>query len=103
MKKIIIPFLSAVLLIACTNSNSSDKKTELETLKKQQAELKEKINKLESELALTDTSQKKDKSKSVAVIEMAPQRFSHYIEVQARVEGDEDVSVSPESMGNVKA
>ncbi len=102
MKKLIALFLVAAVVTSCSKSGSTDKKSELENLKKQQAELKEKIIKLESEIALTDSS-KDIKGKMVAVTNMQPTSFMHYIEVQARVEGDEDVSLSPDMPGTVTA
>jgi membrane fusion protein (multidrug efflux system) len=100
MKKIIALFTVASVIASCSQSGSTDKKTELEKLKKEQAELKEKISKLESELAITDTS-KKEKGKMVAVTDIQPTSFMHYIEVQAKVEGDEDVSLGAEMPGTV--
>lgn len=93
---------ATVTLLAACGGQAVDKKTELENLKKDQASLKEKIAKLEAELALTDTT-KKAKGKNVAISEMQQSAFVHYIEVQAKVEGDEDVSISPETMGTVTA
>ena len=43
------------------------------------------------------------RSKNVGVTEMQPIHFNHYIEVQAKVEGDEDVMISAESMGSITA
>jgi membrane fusion protein, multidrug efflux system len=99
MKKLFFVALISVI-VACGKSGSSDKKTELENLKKEQAALKEKITKLEKELAAGDSS-RDDKIKIVGVTPMAKQPFIHYIEVQAKVEGDEDVDISAESMGTV--
>ncbi len=100
MKKIITFVLVAAVVASCSKSGSTDKKTELESLKKQQAELKDKIIKLEAEVALTDTS-KDTKGKMVAVTDMQPKPFMHYIEVQAKIEGDEDVNVAAEMPGTV--
>lgn len=101
MKKLIALFLVAVFVSSCGESGT-DKKSELEALKKQQAELKEKISKLEDEIALTDST-KAVKGKLVAVTSVEPTAFLHYIEVQAKVEGDEDVSLSPDMPGTVSA
>jgi len=99
MKKLIF-FLSIVIFTGCSDSgNGTDKKAELEKLKKEQAELKIRINKLEAEIAANDTGEVK--SKLVAITDIAPQPFSHFIEVQAKVEGDEDVLLSPETAGTV--
>ena len=94
--------LFIVIIAGCSDSgNGTDKKAELEKLKKEQAEIKEKINKLEGELASNDSTNVK--SKLVGITEVAPQNFNHYIEVQAKVEGDEDVLLSSETAGIVKS
>lgn len=90
------------LLIFVSACSKKDKKTELDAMKKQQAELTANIRKLEQEIALTDTT-KKDNQKTVAATDVTLQPFTHYIEVQAKVEGDEDVNVSAEAAGNVTA
>jgi RND family efflux transporter MFP subunit len=101
MKKIV--FIAFILIItACGKKDSTDKKTELEKLKKEQSGLKEKIAKLEAELAAGDST-RADKIKIVSVTEMAKQPFTHFIEVQARVEGEADVNVGAEMMGTVTA
>lgn len=102
MKKLFIIFGISTSIIACSSEKTGDKKAELENLKKEAAALKEKIAKLESEVAVSDTTQK-EKFKMVTVTQMQPQPFNHYIEVQAKVEGDEDVIVSAESMGPITA
>ncbi|MCX6291185.1 MAG: efflux RND transporter periplasmic adaptor subunit [Bacteroidetes bacterium] len=107
MKNYLIATMILIALASCGTGNDKNplaaKQAQLTDLKKQQADLKEKINKLENELAAADTSQKETKSKFVSVTEMIPQSFSHYVEVQAKVDGDEDVTVSPEMPGTVTA
>jgi RND family efflux transporter MFP subunit len=95
--------LSVSLALFACGGSGTDKRAELDKLKKEQASLKEKIAALEAEIAKSDTTSKEDKMKLVAVKDMTPETFKHYIEIQAKVEGDEDVIVSPESMGNVTA
>ena len=46
MKKIIIIFFLAVAVVSCNKSGTDSKKTELASLKKQQAELASKILKM---------------------------------------------------------
>ena len=100
MKKLVFALSILSILSSCSNSGkNTDKKIELEKLKKEQSDLKEKINKIESELALEDTSEVK--SKVVGITEIHPQGFNHFIEVQAKVEGDQDVLLSPEASGTV--
>ncbi|MBK5285384.1 MAG: efflux RND transporter periplasmic adaptor subunit [Bacteroidia bacterium] len=103
MKKILILFFITGFIASCNNSPAGDKQVELDALKKQQAELKEKISKLEADIAKTDTSKSDEKSKIVSATEMMPQTFTHFIEVQAKVEGDEDVTLSAEMPGTVTA
>jgi len=103
MKKFLLIVLVTGFIYSCSNSPAGDKTNELESLKKQQTELKEKITKLEADIAKTDTSKTDEKSKIVSATEMMPQTFTHFIEVQAKVEGDEDVTLSAEMPGTVTA
>ena len=101
MKRILLLLTAVSFAVACSNSNSeTDKKSELESLRKQQAELKEKINQLESELS---TGQDVDRSKLVSAEAIQAKPFMHLIEIQAKVEGDQDVLLSAEASGTVKA
>ncbi len=88
---------AALLFAAC---GSPDKKAELEALKKQQSEIREKIASLEAELAKSGEG-KKEQGRDVAVTKMEPVLFRHLIEVQAKVEGDDNVMVSPETPGTI--
>jgi multidrug efflux pump subunit AcrA (membrane-fusion protein) len=99
MKNIIVILIIAVL--AGCSETKDKKKAELDKLKKEQADLKEKINKLEAELAVNDTSD--SKLKLVGVTKVEADTFNHYIEVQAKVEGDEDVLLSPQTAGTVNS
>ena len=93
----------AAVVMSGNKSNADGKKAELDKLKKEQAEIKEKISKLEADIALSDSTHKDDKSKMVGVTGIAPTMFSHFIEVQAKVDGDEDVSLSAQMPGTVTA
>lgn len=97
MKKQLFLFFLTASIVSC--SSVSDKKAELANLKKEQASLKEKINKLEAELLTQDSTQ--GKQKMVGITELIPTTFNHFIEVQAKVEGDEDVMLSPETPGTL--
>src|SRR5689334_16843904 len=92
----------AAIVVSCNQSPAGDKREELDGLKKQQAELKNKIAKLEEEVSKNDTT-KNNKIKIVSATPMAPQTFTHFIEVQAKVEGDEDVNLSAEMPGTITA
>lgn len=96
---------STILLIAaCGGGNSLDaKKAELEKLKAQQAELSSQIKTLEEEIvAIGDTSKSgNEKTKFVKSIALAPAQFEHYIDVQGRVDGDQNTMISARAMGPV--
>lgn len=96
MKNIFSLLFIASVLFACSSETDKEK---LDALKKQQSDLKEQISILEDKLAKTDTAA--DKSKLVAVTSMQPTLFKHYIEIQAKVDGDEDVLLSAESAGAI--
>jgi membrane fusion protein, multidrug efflux system len=87
-----VAFIIALLtLVAC----GGNKQAQLEKLKKQRDQLTVKIEKLEKEIG--------DSTKStgtfVAVEDVKLQPFNHYIEVQGKLDGDENVAVYPETMG----
>jgi RND family efflux transporter MFP subunit len=100
MKKILILTSFIAFAVSCTEPSATDKKAELILLKRQHAELAEKISKIEKELEPFDTTAK-DKLKIVSVTPAVADTFYHFIEVQAKVEGDQDVMISAETMGNV--
>lgn len=97
MKTKLIYISLAALLVAC--GGGTDKKAELEKLRSQKAELETKISALEEELAKTDTT--KQKLVDVTVMPLTLQPFKTYIEVQGRIDADENVSLSSEMPGTV--
>lgn len=100
MKNIIYTLAIAAILTSC--GSTTDKKTELEKLKAQHDELSTRISKLETEINPNGLS---DESKSVTV-KVDPVKncvFTHYIEVQGVVDGDQNVAVSPQISGIVTA
>ncbi|MCC6182052.1 MAG: efflux RND transporter periplasmic adaptor subunit [Bacteroidia bacterium] len=88
--------LVSALLIAC---GSPDKKAQLEKLKSQKADLETKISALEEELAKSDTT--KQKLVDVTTSPLTTQTFKTYIEVQGRIDADENVTLSTEMPGTV--
>lgn len=98
MKKIMIMFIAATLLVSCS---SGDKKAKLEKLKKQKSEIELQIKKLEAELQGADSSKKN--SSMVTVSELAPADFKHYIELQGRVDGEENVIATSKGAGVITA
>ncbi len=99
MKIKFIYVLAIVTVIA--SCGKSDKKTELENLKKQAADIKQQIEKLETELASSDTSQKEVKSTYVTVATLKLQPFKNYVTIQGKVDADQNVSVSAEMGGMI--
>lgn len=100
MKNFIITTLSTFVLIgmiACKGGNGLDaKKAELESLKKEQADLAVKIKTLEDEIILAGDSSSKDneKAKIVGITPIQFESFNKYVDVQGHVDGDENVILS---------
>jgi len=92
------------MLASCSDANTVEKKKEkLEKLKSKQAELVSEIKTLEEEiLALGDTSSKtNERMKYVMVTPIVTSAFEHYIDVQGRVDGDQNTTISARAMGPV--
>jgi len=85
------------LLIFAVSCGTPDKKTQLENLKKEHDKISQQIAVLEKELNPGGTE-------SVIVVNtesIVKKPFEHYIEVQGRIDGNENISVSPRSPGVV--
>ncbi len=103
MQKIInVLFITATLTLAACGGNSggdgtlAGKKAELDKLKKEQATIDGKIKSLEKEVAALDTSAVKDDvAKLVGTMAVVAQNFSHYIDLQGRVEAEDISYISP--------
>ncbi len=98
MKNTILFIVISAVLVAC---GSPDKKAELEKLKAQKNDIETKIALLEEELSKTDTTAKNEKVTEVIAMELKSQPFKTYIEVQGKVDADENVSLSTEMPGTV--
>jgi RND family efflux transporter MFP subunit len=67
----------------------AEKKAQLETLKKQQTALNDQITKLEKEISVLDpAAAKEEKAKLVTVSAIAPESFTHFIDLQGKIESD---------------
>lgn len=93
MKKI----LSLVFILLIVSCSAPDKRAQLDKLKKEHDRIATQIAQLEKEINPGDTVE----AMNVAVQTLAPSLFEHYIEVQGRVDGNENVGVSPRSAGVV--
>ncbi|MEJ8841205.1 efflux RND transporter periplasmic adaptor subunit [Lacibacter sp. H375] len=92
----------AVVLVACGQGSKEkrgslgDKKAELEKLKTEQVTLSTKIKTLEEEIAKLDTAAgKNDKAKLIAVTPVITEDFSHYIDLQGKIDADNISYIAP--------
>jgi membrane fusion protein (multidrug efflux system) len=97
--------IAMIFLVSCGESRKdktaglTDKKIELEALKKQQSDISEKIVKLEAEVSKEDPSGAAEKVKLVGVTELVKQDFAHYIDLQGKLTTENIYYVSPRGMG----
>ncbi len=96
MKTKLIAVILICLLAACSNNN----KAQLEKLKKQHDEITEQIKVLEKVVA-KEEGKSIEKVATVSVSELKTTEFNHYLEVQGKIDGEENVAVSPKMMGVV--
>lgn len=103
MKRIIILSTAALIFAACGDQPQGleAKKAELKSLKGQLTELKTQISTLESEVAKLDTTT--EGGVPVRVLELIASPFSHYIEQPGNVTSKQNVTMSSEMGGVVKA
>ena len=99
-------FLTSLLVgfIACSSNGDSavliKKKDQLATYKKEQTSLAENIKKLEADIAKLDTANAKPEiTKLVEIDTIELQNFTHYIDLQGRVDAENISYVSPRGGG----
>jgi RND family efflux transporter MFP subunit len=91
----------AVLLTVVSCSNN--KQDQLNALKIKHDKIAEQINKLEKEIAASDTNRVNEIiSTKIATIEMKPEVFNHFIEVQGKLDGEENLGVSAKAPGTAE-
>jgi RND family efflux transporter MFP subunit len=88
------------LFFSCGKGDSSSskldaKKKELEELKKQQSSLSASIQKLQEEIAALDTSSASGKGKLVGVAPVSVEDFTHYIDLQGKIDADQVSYIAP--------
>jgi RND family efflux transporter MFP subunit len=91
---------------AKTNGGNTltEKKAKLEELKKQQDDLTKQIATLQAEIIKLDPSANPEKAKLVAVQKLSAEDFSHYINLQGKVDAQNIAYVTPRGQGGqVKA
>ncbi|HOX83186.1 MAG TPA: efflux RND transporter periplasmic adaptor subunit [Chryseolinea sp.] len=100
MKSTLYNYLSILTIAAILVACDTDKSAKLEKLKAKQTELAKEIAALEKEMPV-DSSKIKVKSKEVAVIQLAPQKFDHYVQTQGAIEAEDNILVSAKTPGVV--
>jgi membrane fusion protein, multidrug efflux system len=98
----ILSTLTIAVLVAACSAGSKDKKTQLEELKKERADLESKIRKLEAEVGHANPVANV-KSKEVDVHELKPRSFDYYVQTQGSVEAVDNIQVSARTMGVLSA
>lgn len=92
-----------VLAVACgqnTNTVVAKKKAELQNLKNSQAQTAEKITALEKELQKLDPSSvPAEKPKLVSLTDLNTAPFTHYINLQGKIDAENISYVTPRGMG----
>lgn len=106
MKKIFV-YAAAVLVLASCGAKSKtgtggDKQAVLDSLKTERADIDKKIKSLEEEIALEGGDSTKVKSELVIVTPVAYSQFTSYIDLQAKVDADQNVTVTPQMPGAIK-
>lgn len=106
MNKILMILIltTAVIITSCSGGAKdakgelNDKKVKLEKLKADKTKMDADIKKLEDEIAALDPSARKDRAKLVSAAPVTQQDFTHYIELQGRVDASNVVVVTPRGM-----
>ncbi len=101
-KKIYGLLLLTIILSACGNGKKggegdlNDKKAKLEKLKQQQKDLNDEIAKLQKDVVLLDTSATNTgNAKLVAIKPLATDDFSHFVDLQGRIDATNISYVAP--------
>ena len=100
----ILTIATAVIITSCSGGAKdakgelNDKKVKLEKLKSEKTKLDGDIKKLEDEIAKQDPSARKDRAKLVSAAPVTQQDFTHYIELQGKVDATNVVVVTPRGM-----
>jgi RND family efflux transporter MFP subunit len=89
-------------MTSCGGNTIEKKQARLEKLKNQQTELTTEIKALEEEIKLSGVkTEKREKIVNVAVTNVETSNFKHFIDVQGRVDGDENTTISAKVPGLV--
>ncbi|MFD2918082.1 efflux RND transporter periplasmic adaptor subunit [Terrimonas rubra] len=99
--------VTVLVFVACGGGKKEgksalgDKKVELEKLKKEQSALNDKIGKLEDEIAKLDPTAANANAKLVSVSTIGTDSFSHFVDLQGKVDAVNVAMVAPRGQGGV--
>jgi len=93
-----LSYLSAVVIVLSACGAKKDNKAKLEDLRSQEAKIKSEIALLEAEIAKEGGQETTKKSRYVGVTKVIAQTFNTFIDVQGRIDTDENVAVSSEML-----
>lgn len=95
MKNNIILIFASLIFASCNQNESLESKKELlATYNNQIDELRGKVQTLEKEIALLDTSKSYIKAKLVSASAIRPESFQHFVDVQATVDSEENILIN---------
>lgn len=94
--------LAFLILTVVSCGKKEDKTVQLEKLKSERDKLSLEITKLETELTKEGKGTLNTNTVSIQVNTITPKVFKHYIEVQGKIDGEENVAISAQAMGVVK-
>ncbi len=97
--KHLLPILLAVLLLSACGKKEETATDKIAKLKKERADIDAKIRDIEGKSGVKDSI----KAIPVSVMEVTPQSFQSFIDVQAAITGDENVVATPQMMGTVRS
>lgn len=96
MKRSVVLLLTVIILASC-GEKKEDKSAQLAKLKKERAQIDDKIRALETEV----NKDQPEAETPVRVMTLESKKFQSYIEVQASVSGDENILATPQAPGIV--
>lgn len=104
MKKLLLYAIALVFLASCGSTKKElDKSAELNQLKQERTALDERIKKLEAEIAAESGNVLHGKQKLVTADTLYKKVFTHYVEIQAKVESEENILVTAQQPGIIKS
>jgi len=95
--------VAVAMLAACSAATPDDKQAQLKKLKEQQADITKQVQQLEKEIVATNPEEANVKTKDVAITEVSPKIFDHYVQTQGQVEAEDNISVSAKAPGVIIA